>query len=747
MLRTNFKKFTAMFIFSFALFALGNIAHTPKASALGCYPNGNAAYFNAQVMVQVQNPDGSFRKWSDDFSFRVTAADPKPFGNKWFVPTNGINFPGRPGFPTDTAIFNARAGDGITESCPTLSGTNGTSMVFGDSTDGKPFLACNWGTWGGGPGNHHGLAFYFNPVSINDPGGSGYWDPANSGYVEPGGLRDANNQQALIIFVYRLTTISNPPEGWLERADCNLIEGWARDLDAPGGVTNVHLYFDDPSNPGLGIDLERLGKTRVFRGDPGLGGDYGFRIDASDPAIPVDLYTGTHTVYAYGIDAGGSNNRQLSGSPKTIGPCPVRASTTNGTASTIVDNVENPGQIDFGADINQSNPAYDVTITRRFYMIRADGTLVDNILPRRTYSHNGSGSRSFENVQILNPQGGPLNLRVGDQICTSVIVDSPEVTIGFRGSIISRQPAREFTASCRRFVNLPYMSFQGGDVSAGGDFTGGVCSTPAGINTNVNAAGLGAGVEFAALAIGNISGFASARGHGSANSLMFSNTTAPPGQFGGSHCIKDYYSSAPAAVTPGSSISVSGLTTGNVTYNGTFTLNGGTLGNDVTTGQGVRTGLYINGDLIIAGNIDYASASWPSLDDIPSLHIYVKGNIYIQENVTSINAMLVAQPSATPNSGKIVTCASGTSPVPVAQLFARCGGASGTRLTVRGALIANKVEFLRTSDSLRNASGDGGANAAELVDLSPEFLLVAPISNSNVVPKDYQYFTTLPPVL
>jgi hypothetical protein len=85
--------------------------------------------------------------------------------------------------------------------------------------------------------------------------------------------------------------------------------------------------------------------------------------------------------------------------------------------------------------------------------------------------------------------------------------------------------------------------------------------------------------------------------------------------------------------------------------------------------------------------------------------------------------------------------------VPVAQLFARCGGASGSRLTVRGALIANKVEFLRTSDSLRNASGDGGANAAELVDLSPEFLLVAPKSNSNVVPKDYQYFTTLPPVL
>ena len=428
--------------------------------------------------------------------------------------------------------------------------------------------------------------------------------------------------------------------------------------------------------------------------------------------------------------------------------CPPKISTITPRGQAQFDNKENPSYIDLDSWTTLTGPPHGANVVRTFTYVQNG---IRRTIPLSAFdtppgsnpaTTSINGIWGHEILRISNPVS-KLGLNAGDEVCVEISVDPTQVEFSYAGGQTITQGLTTTTPSpmCDRIVNLPYMSFQGGDVSAGGDFTGGVCSTPAGINTNVNAAGLGAGVEFAALAIGNISGFASARGHGSANSLMFSNTTAPPGQFGGSHCIKDYYSSAPSSVTPGSNISVSGLTTSSVTYNGPFTLNGGTLGN------GVRTGLYINGDLIIAGNIDYASANWPTLDDIPSLHIYVKGNIYIQENVTSINAMLVAQPNATPNSGKIVTCASGTSPVPVAQLFARCGGASGNRLTVRGALIANKVEFLRTSDSLRNASGDGGANAAELVDLSPEFLLVAPRSNSNVVPKDYQYFTTLPPVL
>ncbi len=755
-LATKTGKSLLLVLFFFLFFS---VVHTPKAAAADCNPDlvaSTSAYYNVAIQVAVLNPDGSFRKWSKDFTINVETLNPLPYGPSTINPNTAINWPGHGGFPTSNANFRATEGGGGTLQCPAYIGGNSTKLVFGDGVDGHPFLACLWGNWGLGDARRHGVGFRFTPVGINDAGGSGYW-VANQPFGlisngRGGGTIDVNNINDDFTFSYRLTSIQNPPEGNLERADCEQISGWARDLDAPNGVTEVHLYFDDPGNPGLGVNL---GKTNIYRPDPSLQGDYGFSIDGSDPRIPVNLYSGTHTVYAYAIDVGGSDNRQLSSSPKTIGvaTCAPKASTTSGTASTNIDNTENPNTVTFGASITQTSPNYGVTVTRKFYVIRAGGNPnnpADRVyfMPDVTYTQ--TGTKVFDDIPVTNVQGGPANLKVGDLICSAVTVDSPGVTIGFRGAILNPQPAQEFTPSCKRFVNLPYLSVYGGDVSAGGDFAGGACAGTAGINTNNNSSGLGAGVEFAAQATGAINGFATARGRGAPGSLAFANVGGL-GNFGSSHCIKDYFADSALVTSPVDTTStrVNFNQSKDIVYKPASgrILMGGALTNSN------RSNIYVEGDVIIDSSIDYASPTWGDTDAIPSIHLYVKGNIYIQNTVAKMVGMYVAQPLTPTDTtkGKIVTCTDGAGGyIARVNLFAACGV---TKLTVNGALIANKIEFLRTTaNSLRNASaGTEGnpatSNAAEIIEVGPELKMVTPDHVQKKIVKKYQYFTTLPPVL
>lgn len=760
-INTPLKKLLFSLVLTFGLFAGFNTLNSPKVGAVGCWPGTTAAYFNAQVQVQVLNPDGSFRKWSSDFSVRVVSADPRPINGANPVPDAGVNFPGRPGFPTNDATFRAQAGDGVTESCPTWRGDSSTSLIFGDSTDGKPFLACHWGTWGNGPGTHRGLAFFFVPGQVYDAGGPGYWVPGADGYVEAGGRTDANNQSAMVTFAYRLTSITNEPEGWLDIADCNVIQGWARDLDAPGGTIDVHLYFDGPPGVGQGLSLNEVGATGVYR--PDLAANVGFRLPANSPHIPIDLHNGTHTVRAYGINAGAGSNRELSGSPRNIGPCPAAASTTQGRTETKllgsdgeVDE-ESPSRVVFGAWTTQVSPNYAVSVTRRFYIKRAANPTV-NAYFRTDPAVSVTGSHVFPEITIADPLGSPHRLTVGDQICSSVVVNSPRVTIGFRGAIVASDPAVETGESCKRLVNRPFISFYGGDVSAGGDFAGGTCSGVANIVTH-NKNGLGSGVEFAAQATGVIQGFkTSKRNPTAAQALAFANTGAASGglgEFGNNGCIKDYFTDIDAGyVTP----EPSGATTVNFNRSGNFYYKptsgvmtmGGAIGNTY------RAGIYIDGDLIINNGIT-AGTAWSSISQMSALHVFVRGNIYIQSNVSELTGLFVAQPKiAVPSpatTGRIVTCATGVQPVVPENLFELCGGRTGTRLVVRGALVANHIDYLRTANSLRNATtttqeaNPATSQSAEVINLVPELLMVAPERIKSDKKKDYQFFTSMPPVL
>ncbi|MCA9329203.1 hypothetical protein KDA11_01025, partial [Candidatus Saccharibacteria bacterium] len=308
-------------------------------------------------------------------------------------------------------------------------------------------------------------------------------------------------------------------------------------------------------------------------------------------------------------------------------------------------------------------------------------------------------------------------------------------------------------------VNKPFISFYGGDVAVGGDFANvASCDSPSsgvGITASLNSSNLGAGVEFAAMATGSIQGFRTAKATPTApiNKLGFANTSSHFGNFGSATCIKDYFASFTSIspsnmtdITSDTSIDIDTKSSGSYGYN---VSSGHTLSLKGTLDLSQRVALYINGDLVIDNEIS-ADSSWTTIEQIPSLHVYVKGNIYIQPNVKEMTGLFVAQPSSPTDTdgGKIITCSNGKSAVANNAIYNTCNN----KLLVKGSLVAKKIDFLRAKGSLRDANIKGEQDAstsaaAEVIELTPEILMVAPDDITNANASRYQYFTVLPPVL
>jgi len=168
--------------------------------------------------------------------------------------------------------------------------------------------------------------------------------------------------------------------------------------------------------------------------------------------------------------------------------------------------------------------------------------------------------------------------------------------------------------------------------------------------------------------------------------------------------------------------------------------------------NGVRAVIYVDGNVRITNQIKYANSSWSSVADVPSLHIYVKGNITIDPGVEDMTGFYVAQPSAIPNTGRIITCAqpNGTE-FATSDLLSMCAN----KLTVRGGFVAQKVRFLRVKDSLRDATAvseasSSSSRSAEVFQFGPELYMVGPeieTGTNNNNSSGYDYFTSLPPIL
>jgi hypothetical protein len=294
-------------------------------------------------------------------------------------------------------------------------------------------------------------------------------------------------------------------------------------------------------------------------------------------------------------------------------------------------------------------------------------------------------------------------------------------------------------------------------VSAGGGFAS--AATPTNCTPNNNADliawnGLaatgyaGAGAQYAAIALDQINGFASAQrssGAPAPTGLSFANTStnAGAGLFGGGFgtvpCIRDYFGNKPTSGVQ----NIAALAPGRGVYeaNSSTTFPGGALN------SGDKWTIYVSGDLFITGNITF-NGSWTAAN-MPMLEIIVRGNIYIHPNVTRLDGSYIAQPNGA-SGGTIYTCASSASPPSLnnGAFYAPCNN----KLTVNGSFTARDVWFLRTRGTLNQSASNeapGSTSIAEEFNYSPAAWIAQPSSTNETDGQvdNYDAITSLPPVL
>ncbi len=370
-------------------------------------------------------------------------------------------------------------------------------------------------------------------------------------------------------------------------------------------------------------------------------------------------------------------------------------------------------------------------------------------------------------IQLTTP------LNVGDQVCAQ-FTDTPQSgAVDERGNISNPYGSVDSSTipsptpnppsnndNCSKPVaNYPYSRSYGNDVISGIVFS----NSPSGVNQCNTSASIfastspdsgaqprGSGSQFVALALNQISNFASAFLRSAAsypyasNGLSMANTS---GNYGGyfngpndKSCpsVYNYYlnrnqvPSTSVSVTSGENygvmdtadpikqLSFSGVASNNYIN----LLSNSSNSNAKIQGEHV---IYINGNVYIPNNITYdnspSNVSYDSSKGIitgavPNLYVIASGNIYIGPNVTQLDGIYVAQnqcdwESCNPASnlgGYINTCAypsglanvnsaSQTDTYPTTELYDGCK----QQLTITGALIGHYVKLERTYASMRNS--------------------------------------------
>jgi len=312
--------------------------------------------------------------------------------------------------------------------------------------------------------------------------------------------------------------------------------------------------------------------------------------------------------------------------------------------------------------------------------------------------------------------------------------------------------------SCVLVATKPYARVWGGDISAGNGLanSSGVCTTNnngaiVGWNRRAPGSNSGAGVQYAAFALARVTDFATALydpgGAPSPNGLSFANTSgnAANGDFGGSFgsapCIPDYYATRP---TPTLAIpaTVAAMVTGVYGGTGNFTLGGGSIVNPNN-----RITVYVDGNVMINGNITY-SGSWDT-NSVPLFEMIVRGNIYIDNDVTQLDGVYVAQPNGSGVGGEIHTCSTtsnGFAALPLNSLYANCT----RKLTVNGLFTARQIRLLRTIGTLglsNTSEASTSGNVAETFNYGPAVWMSQPARQSQGSTPDYDAIISLPPVL
>ncbi|MCB9821227.1 hypothetical protein H6798_01650 [Candidatus Nomurabacteria bacterium] len=516
----------------------------------------------------------------------------------------------------------------------------------------------------------------------------------------------------------------------------------------------------------LQVDNASLSPARTI---PGINSDATRTFDVSDwqdftghnfrIAVTNDSYPGVSVTTA--------NTR--------VGPCLELAC---GDASTT------PSPVEVGKTF-AVNTSYDIHITGTTTPARV-GSKGTSVKVAPTVSFGGLGGFTEPTV-LLNDPGykRTIDSTSGTNFTINNIGDYTAPTTPGEFTI-NYGLAGDLTLSCNdssgnRIAQLPYFKVYEADVVTGAAFglgnTSNACD--AGYIRRTSSLGKalgfarldtvtgyysGASVEFALRAQDAVNGVVSNLNNATnAKSLTFANTLpASPtwgGSFGSSTCVANYW--YPASLqTSWSNVNNytlnSGVGRSDAAYirpaSGTLTLRGsGNIRN--------RHALYVDGNLLITdggggAQINYGGYDWQTVDDIPTIYIYVRGNIYIAPGVTSIDAVLIALPVDTSSpadnladsGGKIYTCSTGGLANPATH-YARCNN----QLVINGALVADEVHFGRTNGSTSLSAyneGPTSPNIAEVIYMSPEYYLATPpqpaVSSSLYQTDSAQ---TLPPTL
>jgi hypothetical protein len=441
-------------------------------------------------------------------------------------------------------------------------------------------------------------------------------------------------------------------------------------------------------------------------------------------------YTGT-------VDNSGTKVHWVTGINYTPGPtCPnyeikespsVKLKAADGTT----DDDEDPKNAEFSGNVVATSiyggpiTVNNVTVTCAYRLEKAggaDGTPASWV-PKVQPGQNVSSTPSSANCGPTKAL--PPTVAIGDKICLRITVSPGTGRVDASGNRMNTAPEADTTKEeCVRIVGKPYVTFLGSDIRSGQTCP---TATVGAINTNSKLSGgssFGSSTQFAAFALGAISGMGS--------SLNFAQ---PNGNFGSYPGCRAGFAAKPGA-DPGATMAIGA--SGTFAHAGNLTITGGAVGN------GQKTYIYVTGNVNITNPITFSSSGWSSRADIPSLYVYASGNITIAPTVSKLFGVYNAQ-------GIIDTC----SPADTSDSGAMWSTCSN-QLVVDGAFSARKINLKRTFGSLRNATNPatctvpGGKCAAEIFNFGPA-LFFGEAPTTSITPgldtKKFDFITSLPPFL
>ena len=409
---------------------------------------------------------------------------------------------------------------------------------------------------------------------------------------------------------------------------------------------------------------------------------------------------------------------------------------------------EDPLSVTFDGSIINTSAAPQpringLKVSRSYYVKRVNGSKVD-------FNPVAGTADTFEMIgashQVAHDSRSlaGFNLLAGDQVCQDLNVTPPHGTVKSDGTITQSDKDIPAVTSCATVSNRPYVRVYGGEVVAGACSVGGPASDIIAFARKQATGWIGAGAQFGAYTNGQIHNFSTANLYNpfQPTTLAFANTAGSDdgplfgGGFNSTFCANDYWTNVPDIEPFGSTV-LDATTMGRHQLPAGITLT-------QTAAIAHSTTIYINGDVTIGSNLT-TTTNWATLADIPSLYIIARGNIYIRPDVTEIDGGYIA------SSGHIYTCFNTSKANTDSQFVAT---SCGKKLTIYGALIAQKVNFLRVNGSLRGAvttatNGEvaGSLNIAETIQYSPELLLGQPALDKTTVAHEYDAINSLAPSL